>query len=38
MAMRRPRSGVIWIAGVSRRGADHEIVDEGAALCCAQAR
>ena len=35
--MIRPRSvGVIRVAGLSRRGADHENDDEGAAFCCAE--
>ena len=34
----RPRSvGIIRVAGLSRRGADHENDDEGAAFCCAEA-
>ena len=34
----RPRSvGIIRDAGLSRRGADHENDDEGAAFCCAEA-
>ena len=37
-AMMRPRSvGIIRVAGLSRRGADYENDDEGAAFCCAEA-